>query len=77
MSENNLRPWDIFNKENEKISKEMQEERLKICNSCEFLIKKISVCQKCGCFMNKKTMMAEAACPIDKWQPIVINIKGD
>lgn len=77
MSENNVRPWDIFNKEIEKISKEIKEERLKICNSCEFLIKKVNICKKCGCAMNVKTGLAESSCPIGKWQSVKINLKGD
>jgi hypothetical protein len=77
MSENKLRPWDIFNKEIEKISGKLKEERLAICNDCEFFIKKVNICQKCGCQMNIKTTLAEAACPIGKWQAVNINIKGD
>jgi len=41
------------------------DERMAICNACEFL--KGDRCDKCGCFMSIKTKMATAQCPIGKW----------
>ena len=34
---------------------EIAQERLDICQSCEFLFKKTNTCKKCGCFMDAKT----------------------
>tara|TARA_B100000131_G_scaffold237666_1_gene229798 strand:+ start:3294 stop:3614 length:321 start_codon:yes stop_codon:yes gene_type:complete len=51
-------------------SKEIQAERLKICESCEFKVnssKRIK-CSKCGCYMEVKTWIASSKCPVDKWK---------
>lgn len=42
-------------------------DRMNICRSCEFLFKPTNSCKKCGCFMNVKTKMIHATCPIGKW----------
>lgn len=47
-----------------KISKD----RLDICAKCEYFEPKRSKCTKCGCFMDYKTMIMAAECPIGKWQ---------
>lgn len=60
------RPWDIIVSDS-KVSDEIQEERMSICNSCPELIKLTHQCKKCGCFMKLKTTLKEAACPIGKW----------
>jgi hypothetical protein len=39
--------------------------RLKVCNQCEFLIEKR--CQKCGCYMEYKAKLISAVCPIGLW----------
>jgi hypothetical protein len=62
-----VRPWDLFNAKKPKLSEEFQKERLKICLSCPELIKLTHQCKKCGCFMELKTKLAEAKCPIGKW----------
>ena len=41
--------------------------RLDICKGCEFLFKPTNSCKKCGCFMDAKTKIATARCPIGKW----------
>jgi len=43
------------------------EERIAICESCEFYIKSTTNCKKCGCFMKLKTKFEGMSCPIQKW----------
>lgn len=43
------------------------ESRLAICETCDRFNKDSRTCQQCGCFMPLKTVMANMACPIDKW----------
>lgn len=45
------------------------EERMSICNDCEFLRATVSGprCGKCGCFLNLKTRCLKCECPIQKW----------
>ena len=40
--------------------------RMRICKSCPYL-QTMNRCQLCGCFMNAKTRMENAGCPINKW----------
>ncbi len=42
------------------------DERVAICESCEFL-RSDKRCSKCGCFMKEKAKMAKEKCPINKW----------
>lgn len=46
-----------------KISKK----RLDLCLECKFFQKVRRQCLQCGCFMDIKTRMALAKCPIGKW----------
>ena len=48
-------------------SDEKVEERLKICEACEFLDKSIYRCLRCGCMMKFKAKTEVAKCPINKW----------
>jgi hypothetical protein len=61
------RPWDIANPNTEWADKEKAEERYSTCQSCPELIKLTKQCKKCGCFMELKTKMELATCPIGKW----------
>ena len=63
------RPWDIFNKNIEKLEKEFVEQRLDICRGCEFFIKLTSQCGQCGCLMPLKAKLAPSVCPVGKWGP--------
>jgi TFIIF-interacting CTD phosphatase-like protein len=65
---NNIEPSD-------KCTDDQIEQRLKICNGCEHY--KDDACELCGCrivrennYMNKLSHKS-AACPIDKWGPII------
>lgn len=64
------RPWDLLNSDIEKVSSEIKDYRMSICNSCPELINITKQCKKCGCFMELKTMLPNAECPIGKWQKV-------
>jgi len=64
---NNVKPWDLFNVKKAKISEELKNERMSVCLGCEHLIKLTHQCKKCGCFMELKTKLSDARCPIGKW----------
>lgn len=58
---------DLFDPNQPRSNKELIEYRLNICNSCEFINKRLMKCKKCGCFMKLKSTLNEAKCPIGKW----------
>lgn len=60
------KPWDILDP-SKRTNEEKALSRMDICENCEFFIKITSQCKKCGCFMNIKTRIEEAYCPIGKW----------
>jgi hypothetical protein len=61
-----VKPWDMLNKENY-TDDETAQNRFETCLNCEFLIKLTKTCKKCGCFMQAKTKLADASCPVGKW----------
>lgn len=64
---NSVKPWDLLNPNQPRATEELALKRLDICNGCEHLIKLTTQCKKCGCFMNAKTKLQNATCPIEKW----------
>jgi hypothetical protein len=70
----NARPWDIFNKNIGKIEEEEQKKRMAICSMCPELIKLTKQCKKCGCFMEAKTKLPNAFCPLGKWKEFTVSI---
>jgi len=62
----NAKPWDILDK-NKRVEEDTYKDRMDICNKCEFLINMTKQCMKCGCFMEIKTRIDNAYCPIGKW----------
>ncbi len=50
---------------NDKKTTQIKDDRLKICNPCEFA--KAGFCKKCGCILAAKTRVKTEKCPIDKW----------
>ena len=42
------------------------QERLAICKECPEL-RALNNCRQCGCFMNIKTRIYSATCPLGKW----------
>jgi hypothetical protein len=65
-----VRPWDMFNKNKERVSKDIKDARMSICESCPFLIQATKQCKKCGCLMHLKTQLADAYCPMGKWHQV-------
>ena len=65
----NAKPWDILDK-NKRTSEEIYQERMDICNGCEFLFTPTKTCKMCGCFMELKTRINDAYCPLRKWNAI-------
>ncbi len=52
------------------VSEEEKQKRLDICLGCPFYVKDfagLARCNECGCFMNLKTALSKAKCPIGKW----------
>lgn len=60
-----VKPWDLLNKDNWTIE-EVRAKRLEICNACEHL-NKLRQCKKCMCFVDAKTHLENAFCPLRKW----------
>jgi hypothetical protein len=60
------RPWDVLNSENH-IDQKTTDQRMDICKTCPELIQLTKQCKKCGCFMELKTKLEYAKCPIGKW----------
>jgi len=46
-------------------NKKKIKKRLKICNICEH--KSVGICKICKCFIEIKTRLKNAKCPINKW----------
>jgi hypothetical protein len=71
------RPWDIFNKNIEKVDPNSLEYRLDICRACEHFVKLTSQCTQCGCFMPLKAKLPHATCPVNKWTAIEVGFKEE
>jgi hypothetical protein len=67
-----VKPWDLFNPQEARVSLDVLEERLQICSTCPQFIKATKQCKKCGCFMNLKAKLENATCPINKWPALEI-----
>jgi hypothetical protein len=59
--------FDLFDPRQPRSDKELIESRLDICNTCEWLDKRIMKCRQCGCFMKLKSTLKQASCPLHKW----------
>jgi len=62
-----VRPWDLVNPNIEHVDEATQQHRYNICLSCPSLIQATKQCKKCACFMNQKTKLPHASCPLGKW----------
>jgi len=67
-----VRPWDLFNKKIERATEDIQKSRMSICLGCPMFIKVTRQCKACGCFMDAKTKILDATCPLDKWDKEII-----
>jgi len=56
-----------FTFQKDKFDDEVAKERLKVCESCVYLLKPAYVCSQCGCLMKLKVTWKEAECPAGKW----------
>lgn len=65
-AKNGSTPFDLINPQNY-VSENISQERMKICNDCDYLIKVTNQCRQCGCFMNLKTKLVNSKCPVGKW----------
>ena len=41
--------------------------RIEICNTCEFLTKPFRICSKCGCLTDQKVKYDQSTCPLGRW----------
>jgi hypothetical protein len=77
---NNVRPWDIFNKNIIKVEEVVFQERMDTCKACPEFLKLTSQCKECGCLMTSKAKMQDAECPLGKWKsfeiPLYEEMKG-
>lgn len=64
---NGVTPLDALNPSTKLATEELSKERYSICQSCENFFNLTKQCKKCGCFMNVKTTLEAAKCPIGKW----------
>lgn len=62
-----VRPWDFLNPNTEYVSDELANSRYDECLGCDRLIQLTKQCKECGCFMQAKTKLAGATCPLGKW----------
>jgi hypothetical protein len=60
-----VKPWDLLRKENW-TEAEVYAKRLEICEECSHFTK-TRQCDLCYCFMDMKTRLENAYCPIRKW----------
>jgi hypothetical protein len=59
--------FDLFDPNKPRSDKELIEQRLEICKVCPAFRPRTKRCSKCGCFMELKTTLMQASCPIGKW----------
>jgi hypothetical protein len=60
------KPWDLING-SKRSPEDIKNERLAICDTCEFFKHSTRQCRKCGCFMDLKSRLDKANCPMKKW----------
>lgn len=61
------RPWDMLNPNSEHVVDSERDKRYDLCIDCPEFIRLTKQCKQCGCFMNLKTRLAAAVCPLGKW----------
>jgi hypothetical protein len=66
------RPWDIFNKNLGRVTEIVSKERMELCKACPHYVALTQQCTKCGCFMELKTKLPNAVCPIGKWDQVKV-----
>ena len=66
-NEREVKPWDLLNPNMPRSAEELHKARLEICRQCEHFKPRLEKCRLCGCFMQLKTKLEDAKCPIRKW----------
>jgi len=61
------RPWDFVAPSTSYADEDVSKNRYDICKACPEFINLTKQCKKCGCFMNAKTKLQDAVCPMGKW----------
>jgi hypothetical protein len=51
----------------ERVTSEVKQSRLDVCKTCDHFKKISRQCELCGCFLDLKTELTRAECPIKKW----------
>lgn len=64
---NGSTPLDLLNPRTKRVTDDVANLRLEICNSCPYLIQLTKQCKKCGCFMAVKTKIEASTCPVGNW----------
>ncbi len=64
------KPWDMLNPKIQHVSAEVAASRIALCESCEKWLSVTRQCKRCGCFMDLKTKLPHAGCPLHKWGPV-------
>ena len=59
-------PWDLLKPSSEHVSREVRYERMSVCRSCPQFT--AGICRSCFCVMRFKTMLADASCPLGRWE---------
>lgn len=60
-----VKPWDLLNKDNW-TDEEVWAKRIEICEGCSHFTK-LRQCDICHCFMDAKTRLENAYCPLLFW----------
>jgi len=61
------RPWHLLDPTAKIVEDDKYSNRMSICESCPRFIKSTKQCKECGCFMNVKSRLEHAECPLGKW----------
>jgi hypothetical protein len=70
------RPWDLLNKNIERVTEDLKESRMSICRDCKYFVSLTQQCTQCGCIMPAKTTLPHAECPKGKWGKVEIGDIG-
>ena len=59
------------------VTPEQYQDRLDICDSCDFLRKTTFTCGVCGCYLGTKAKWATSDCPKNKWLEVYFSKEDD
>lgn len=65
---NGVTPLDLLNPNTKTVDSIKSHNRYEICRGCEYFINLTKQCKKCGCFMEAKTKLESARCPMGRWE---------